>query len=124
MQNAKSKMFRNKKAINDISIIAILLFIFFGTAIIIPYINDEFGTTADTYDTDQLHSDIQDEGEEIEGKITDISAVKVFVNVLKLAFFDFGNTLELPFWLDAIYTVLAIIFILVIARNIWFGGGG
>ena len=117
-------MFNNKKAINDISIIAILVIILFGTAIIIPFIDSAFDTSSDTFDTDEFHSGIQEEGENIEGKITDISAVKVFVNVFKLAFFDFGNTLGLPWWLDAVYTILAILLILVIARNIWIGGGG
>lgn len=117
-------MFNNKKAINDISILAIIIFILFGTAILITYIDMEFGTDTDTFDTDELSSDVRDEAEGIEGKVTDLSAVKVFVTVLRLAFFDFGNTLELPFWLDAIYTILAVIFILIIARNAWIGGGG
>ena len=124
MQDAKKKLFRNRKGINDISIITIILLIFFGTAIIIPYIDSALGTSTDTYDTDEFHSGIQEQGEQIEGTITDVSAIKVFANVIKLAFFDFGNTLGLPWWLDAVYTVLAIIFILVIARNIWIGGGG
>ena len=117
-------MFNNKKAINDISIIAILLFILVGTAIIIEYINSEFETSSDTFDTDEFQSGVKGQAEEVKGGIADITAVRVFVNIFKLAFFDFGNTLELPFWLDAVYTVLAIILILVIARNIWVGGGG
>ena len=124
MQNAKTKIFRNKKAINDISIIAILIFILFGTALLITYVNDEFGTEADTFDTENLASDIREQAEDVEGGFADLTAVKVFVNVFKLAFFDFGNTLELPFWLDAVFTILAILLILVIARNIWVGGGG
>ncbi len=124
MQNEKYKMFNNKKAINDISIIAIILFILFGTAIIIPFINSAVGTSADTFDTDKYETDIRGKGEDIKGRITDISALGVFVNVLKLAFFDFGNTLKLPFWVDAIYTILTVILVLTIARNIWVGGGG
>lgn len=122
MKNAKmSKLFKNKKAINDISIIAILTFIFFMSAILIPYINAEFNVTDDvTYDTDGLASDIKDEGRSVGA----LSLYTVVVTIGKLAVYDFGNTLGLPFWLDAVYTVLAIIFILVIARNIWVGGGG
>ncbi len=114
------KLFSSKKAINDISIIAIIVFIFFASAIIIPFVNAEFGTASDTFDTDNFDSNIKDDAE----NITTLTAFKVLITVIKLAIFDFGNTLGLPFWLDAIYTVLAILFVLVIARNIWIGGGG
>ena len=124
MQNEKYKMFNNKKAINDISIIAILIFILFGTAIIIPFINSATGTSADTFNTDKYSTDIIGKGEDIKPKLTDISVLGVFVNVLRLAFYDINNILELPFWLDIIYTIIAILLILTIARNVWFGGGG
>ena len=124
MQNAKSRMFNNKKAINDISIIAILVFILVGTAVIIPFINSAMDTSSDTFDTDTFASGIKDESQTVEPKLTDISLVRVFINMFKLATFDIGNTLELPFWLDIVYTILAILLILVVSRNIWIGGGG
>lgn len=117
-------MFRDKRAVNDITIISVLLFIFFLTAIIIPFINAEFGTEFIEADTDNIAQDIRDQSENIEARITNISAIGVMITVLKLAFFDFGNSLGLPFWLDAMYTILGIILVLVIARNIWIGGGG
>lgn len=120
------KIFKNKKGINDISIISIILIIFFSTSIIIPFVNAEFGTTADTFDNEAFAGDIRSKSEDIAGSTlsTSISAFTVLKTLIKLAFFDFGNTLGLPFWLDAIYTILAIIFIAVVARNIWVGGGG
>lgn len=121
MQDAKFKMFpRGKKAINDISIIAVIGFIFFITSLIIPFINSEFGTTGDTFNTDTFSSSVQQDAE----NVSTLSAFSVLLTILKLAFFDFGNTLNMPFWLDGLYTFLAIIFITAIARNIWIGGGG
>ena len=121
MQNAKFKLLpRGKKGINDISILAVIGFIFFGTAIIIPFINSAFDTTSDNFDTEQFSSGVQDDAESVSA----LSAFQVLLTILKLAFFDFGNTLSMPFWLDAIYTFLAVIFIAVVARNIWIGGGG
>ncbi len=110
---------KGKKAINDISIIAVLTFILFGTAIIIPFVNEAVGTDADTFNTGNLEGQIRDDAE----SASTISAFTVLITMFKLAIFDFGDTLELPFWLDAIYTVLGIILIIVIARNIWIGGG-
>ncbi len=110
---------RGKKGINDISIATILIFIFFFTAIMIPFVNAEFDTTADTFDTENFEGIVKDEAE----NVNVISAFTVLVTVFKLALFDFSDTLGLPFWLDMIYTVLAIILILVISRNIWVGGG-
>ncbi len=121
LNEAKKKTIfpRGKKAINDISIIAVLTFILFGTAIIIPFVNEAVGTDADTFNTDNLEGKIRDDAE----SASTISAFTVLVTMFKLAVFDFGDTLELPFWFDAIYTVLGIILIIVIARNIWIGGG-
>ncbi len=124
MQDAKSKMFSNKKAINDISIILIIVFIFLGTATVIPFIDDAFRTETDEFNTENLELGVLDETKELAQRIANTTPVKVFLNMLKLAFFDFGNTLGLPFWLDIIYTILAIIFVLVILRNVWVGGGG
>ena len=67
---------------------------------------------------------IIDEAKGQTGSVNSISALGIITTVIKLGTFDFGNTLGLPFWLDAIYTVLGVLFIVVIARNIWVGGGG
>ncbi len=115
-----SALFNGKKGVNDISIITVIIFIFFGTAIVIPFINAEFNTSSSTFDTEGLAADVQQDAE----SVTTISAFNVLLTVFKLAFFDYSGTLGLPFWLEAIYTILAIVFIITIARNIWIGGGG
>ncbi len=119
-ENYKTLMFNSKRGINDVSILAIFIFIFFATALVIPFINAEFGTSASNLNTEGITDEIQQEA----SSVTTISAFGVILTILKLAFFDFGNTLGLPFWLDGVYTVLATLFIFLIARNIWVGGGG
>ena len=113
------RLFKDKKAINDISIIAVLTFILFGTAVILPFVNDEFNLNQDSFNEAQFDQNVRSDAE----NVNTISAFTILVTFLKLAFFDVGNSLGLPFWLDAIYTVISLMLILVIARNIWIGGG-
>ena len=120
MQNAINKFFKDKKGINDISIIGVILSIFIFSALLIPFINGAVDANADSYDTDNLGEEIQEDAE----SINTLSLFGVVKTVAKLASWDIGNTLNLPWWLDGIYFILAVIFILVLARNIWIGGGG
>ncbi len=120
MQNAKFKLFKNKKGINDISIIAIILSIFLITSISINFVNAEFGIESDTFDNDQFEGNIREDVQDVSA----VSAFNVLVTAFKLAIFDWGDTLGLPFWLDLFYLILSLVFFLVIARNIWIGGGG
>ncbi len=108
-----------KGQINDISIIAIILTIFFTTAISIGFVNAEFGTEFSSLNETVITQQARNDAESVSA----ISAFTILKNVLLLALFDVGNSLNLPFWLDALYTILAVIFILVISRNIWVGGG-
>tara|TARA_R100001530_G_C4314305_1_gene153915 strand:- start:594 stop:968 length:375 start_codon:yes stop_codon:yes gene_type:complete len=114
-----TKIFRSKKGINDISIMAIIISIFLITGMAIQFVNDEFSTEFSSLDTDSITQQARDDAE----SVSSLSAFTVLKNILKLALFDFGDTLSLPFWLDMVYTILAVIFILVVARNIWIGGG-
>lgn len=113
------KLFKNKKGINDISIISVITSIFLLTAIIIPFVNAEFGTDSDTFNTEAFEQNVKKDAE----SVTTLSAFGILITLMKLALFDVGNTLNLPFWLDIVYTLLAVIFITVVARNIWIGGG-
>lgn len=124
--NRFSSIIKSKKGFNDISIITIIIFIFFTTAIIIPFVNAEFDANFSTLNTDTVSSNVQADAKKtvVETSPFDTSAFDVIKNILNLAFFDTGESLGLPFWLDLVYTVLAIILILTIARNIWIGGGG
>lgn len=112
-------MLQSKKGINDISIIAVITAIFLLTAVTIPFVNAEFDTTFAPLNPDDTVQQVRNDGESISA----LSAFSVLTTMLKLAVFDVGDTLRLPFWLDITYTLMAVIFFLVIARNIWIGGG-
>ena len=112
----KSKLFRNKKGLNDMSIIAVIISIFILIGITIPYINSEFGQSISTPNVDTLEGDVGDDMVD-SGTVTIFS---VLFSVGKMFFWTFGS---LPFWLDAIFVIFRIILALIIARNIWIGGG-
>ena len=92
------------------------LFIIVG--FVTPYINEGFG--GDNYNspnaeslTDGLDSDSLDSG---------VDAWKILKSVVSIFFWSFGN---LPLWLEVCFFLpMRIIFYLIIARNIWIGGGG
>ncbi len=115
----KNKLFLSKKAVNDISIISVLVIILLGTSIIIPFVDASFDLTTANFDEQKFEQDLKNDADSINA----ISAFTVLGTLIKITTFDFGNSLGLPFWLDAIYTVMAIILITVISRNIWIGGG-
>lgn len=102
--------------VNDISIATgiITLFVLLGLAL--PFINSSFNETVTTNNVTTLENQI---GEDI-NNTTSINAFTVLFSVLKMFFWTFG---ALPFWLDGIFVILRIILALIIARNIWVGGG-
>lgn len=121
MKNDKMlRIFKSKKAVNDISILTGIILIFFLAGVTIPHINEAFGTGFDKFDVDNIKDTVKEDAKDI----STINAATVIFTVFKLAIWDFGNTLQLPFWLDAIFSVFTVIFIITLARNIWIGGGG
>lgn len=114
------KLLKNKKAFNDVVIIAISLSILLFTSVFIPSINASFGTSADVYDVDGNLQDVRNDAD----SISNLSAFTVLLNLLKLGLWDVGNTLQLPFWLDIVFSLIAIVLIVTVARNLWIGGGG
>ena len=118
MKNDKmfnTKLSRSKKGINDISIITIILAIFLVTAFMVELINDEFGAGYDEYDIDGVVDSSSAGG---------LTPWRVFFSAITLAGWDIDGSLGLPAWFQLLYTLLTIVLILVIARNIWIGGGG
>lgn len=114
------KILKDKKGVNDVSIMGIILAIFLLSALIIPFINSAYDTGHTEYNVDKLTNDAREDTE----TVNSFNAFTVVINVFKLAFWDIGDTLNLPFWLDGFYTLLTIIAIFILARNIWIGGGG
>lgn len=109
-----------KRGVNDISIASGIFAVFILTAVLIPFINADFDTSFSEFDTDELKRDATEDTR----KVTGFNAFTIMINVFRLAFWDFGDTLQLPFWLDAIFTLFTIILVFILARNIWVGGGG
>ena len=115
----KNRLFNDKKGINDISILSILIFIFVGIGIILPFINSEFGENTTTFTTGKLADDLINEKQE---NVSSIGAGDILVSVGKMFFWTFG---DLPFWMDAIFLVLRILFLVILIRNfVPFLGGG
>ncbi len=105
------KLFKSKKAINDVSIVIIILFIFIGTAVILPFINFEFDITSPDYNIDKVESDFI--AEDLTD-VSDVSAGDILASVGKIFFWTFG---DLPFWLDLIFVILRIILIFILIKT-------
>lgn len=107
--------------LNDIGQAVAIITIFIATGLILPFINEELGgnqqfnTNIDGLN-DQVSQDVQDFN-----KLSGINAFSVFLSVVSMFFWSFG---ALPFWLDALFVIFRIQLALLIARNIWIGGGG
>ena len=85
----------------------------------IPFINNVANTTTSTPNTQSVGDDIIQDSE----SVNTLSAFKILKTILLLSTYDFTNSLNMPFWLDALYRVLAIIFTFTVARIIYIGGG-
>ncbi|KKN07612.1 hypothetical protein LCGC14_1065190 [marine sediment metagenome] len=111
------KLLKSKRAVNDISIATGIILVFVLLGVLLPFVNDAFDVEGSDINTQSLETNV---GEEIEN-INSIGAFTVLLSVLKMFFWTFG---DLPFWLDAIFLVFRIMLALIIARNVWIGGGG
>ena len=104
--------------VNDISIAfgIIGLFIFLG--VFIPIIeNDLAREQLSSADVDGLESQV----EQSLLVTTTLTIVDVIVSVISMFFWTFG---AIPFWLDSFFLLLRVTLALIIARNVWIGGGG
>lgn len=120
MKHERLRIFRNRKGFNDIVILVTIICIFLISGFVIPYLSDISGESYSEYDTDNYISSVKDDAD----SVSSLNAFKVILTILKLASFDIGNTLDLPLFIRLMYGILSLTFIVVIARNIWIGGGG
>lgn len=115
------KLFSSKKGINDISIAAVLIFIFIGAGLVLPFVNAEFGTgTGSSFDTNEVSNQLIAQEQE---DVKNIGVGQILTSIGKMFFWTFG---ELPFWLDGIFVVLRILFLAILIRNFvpFIGGSG
>lgn len=101
---------------NDMHIIAGITIFFVVLGAILPFIQAEFGTEITDNDVNALTNNINPG--EIENTT---SALKVVGSIFLMFFWTFG---ALPWWLDLVFIVFRTMLALIIARNIWVGGGG
>lgn len=103
--------------VNDITIAAGILLFFISAGILLPYIYDDLSFTSTTLEaqeiTDKALQDIE--------QTQDISAMEVMTSILGMIFW---LPSYIPFWLAIIFYIFRVIMVFIIARNIWFGGGG
>lgn len=102
---------------NDITILSGIIAILFLTGVLIPLLLDDFNI-------DQVTSIDQDfvMGEYEANDINeDTGITEAFFIGAGMIFWDFTDIL--PWWLDLLYIMLRIVGMIIIARNIWIGGG-
>ena len=101
--------------VNDMTIIYGFVTFFVLIGIVTPYINAEFNSSYPVNDAETLIDIDTDKA------VSSVSAFKVIGSVITMFFWSFGN---LPVWLDLVlFLPLRVVFYLIIARNIWIGGG-
>ncbi len=109
MQN-EINMLNSKKGFAGSGIVLIILFIFVGIGVIIPFINKEFNIEDSAFDTGNVADELI--GEEF-SDVSGVSAGEILKSVGKMFFWTFG---DLPFWMDAIFIVLRIIFLAILIK--------
>ena len=96
------------------------IFLLFLASTVITFINEDFQTESSVFDVEGNVIQTREAAENV--KTT--NAFKVMLNVLKIGLWDVGDSLNLPFWLDLLFSVIGTTIIFIIARNLWIGGGG
>lgn len=100
---------------NDITIIGTILGYFIILAVILPFVTDAFGVTTTENNVDGLTVGVSED---------DFGATNAFgfmQSLFAVFFWGFGT---LPLAINIFHLILKIILLLVIARNVWIGGGG
>ena len=109
MQN-EIQMLKNKKGFEGVNIVLIILFIFVGIGIVIPFVNEEFDIEGATINIDNPANELINEDF---SDASSVSAGDILKSVGKMFFWTFG---DLPFWLDAIFIVLRVILLAILIK--------
>lgn len=103
--------------VNDISILTGIIVVFVVIGGFLPYLNESFNVSGNTPNVEDLESNVAEDAENVET----FNAFSVLLSILKMFFWTFG---AVPFWLDLFFfTPIRLIFVAIVARNIWIGGG-
>ena len=102
---------------NDITVMYGIIIFFVLIGVIAPYLNAEFNSELAELDPTILESGIDPD----DARST-VGAFNVIGSVFAMFFWTFGI---IPVWFDLIiFLPLRITLALIVARNIWIGGGG
>lgn len=117
------KLLKNKKGINDVYFIAVILAIYLISAVSITFLDSEFDVNSDNFDTDKTLQDVQDET----SSIGLLNAGQVFLTIIKLATWDVTGSLNLSGFsgtlIQTFFTFLAVIWAILVYRAIRSGSG-
>jgi len=103
--------------VNDISIAAAIIISFICIGVFLPYVQEEFNLTETNINIDGYNEQIGESAKNI-GTLT---ALDIVLSIFKMFFWTFGS---IVWWLDlTIFMSMRIILALIIARNVWIGGG-
>ena len=106
--------------VNDITILYGIITFLLILGFVTPFINDTFGTSHPGYNKDFLESTVGEEDFKVVTK-TSLQIWRILVSMGTMFFWTFGG---LPAWMDILMFVPRLTLVLIIARNVWIGGGG
>ncbi len=120
--------------VNDISIIATIIAIFLLVGTTLPFINESFGISPEEtscFRILELEEELGNATQSVEKKglfditntrrIGSVGIFDVFGSIVKMFFWTCGS---LPLFIDLFFLLIRIILYIIIARNLWIGGGG
>jgi len=111
------KQISRKGQVNDVSILAGLVFVFFLLGGLLPFILTGFSSQTNVYGLEGLAAGT---GQSLDSQVSQVSASNVIISIATMFFWTFGL---LPFWLDIIFEVFRIMFYVLLYRQIRSGGG-
>lgn len=104
--------------VNDMTILYSIMAFFIILGGLLPFVQEDFNQ-------DQIENQYEPFTDDMKQKAESVSTTNAFtvlLSVVKMFFWTFG---DLPFVIDlVIFIPLRLVFLLVIVRNIWIGGGG
>lgn len=112
--------------VNDVTIIAGIISVFILIGTFIPIVNDTFNVTQGDSDVEKLtgsliNSTVQiGEKSGFEAVVGSLGFFDIVKSILLMFFWTFG---ALPVWLDLIFLIFRIIFLILFVRLIRSGGG-
>ncbi len=120
--------------VNDISIITSILAIFLLVGTALPFVNESFGISPEEtacFKISVLEEDLGNTTKSVEKKgifdtvgtrrIGSVGIFDVMASVVKMFFWTCGS---LPLFIDLFFLLMRIVLVIIIARNLWIGGGG